>query len=136
MIALLRHLLLLLVLSLTTVPLHAEDTEFGSLLAAAEQAVEAGQLSEAGEHYKHAIEIATKSEGQDSANAIVGRMGYLSLLIDLNKLDEAETLQGGKVKIEVKGDVVMINGAKVLKTDILCKNGVVHVIDAVLLPKE
>ena len=28
----------------------------------------------------------------------------------------------------------MVNGAKVLKTDIVCGNGVIHVIDAVLLP--
>ena len=33
------------------------------------------------------------------------------------------------------GGSVTINGANVLKTDIVCGNGVIHVIDAVLLPK-
>ncbi len=93
MIRLLHYLpVLLLVLSLTTNALHAEDADIANLLAAAEQAVEAGQLNEAGAHYKHAIETATKAEGHDSENAIIGRMGYVSLLIDLKKLDEAEAL--------------------------------------------
>jgi uncharacterized surface protein with fasciclin (FAS1) repeats len=50
------------------------------------------------------------------------------------KLDEAETVQGSKVKIEVKDDVVMLNDAKVIKTDIKCSNGVIHVIDTVIMP--
>lgn len=53
---------------------------------------------------------------------------------DVVKLTEAETVQGEKVKIEVKDDKVMINGATVVATDIECSNGVIHVIDAVLLP--
>jgi uncharacterized surface protein with fasciclin (FAS1) repeats len=55
---------------------------------------------------------------------------------DVVKLEEAETVQGGKVKIKVKEDEVFINGAKVIKADIECGNGVIHVIDAVLLPPE
>ena len=35
-----------------------------------------------------------------------------------------------------KDGKVMINGANVLKTDIVCGNGVIHVIDAVILPPE
>jgi uncharacterized surface protein with fasciclin (FAS1) repeats len=38
-----------------------------------------------------------------------------------------------KIKITIK-DGVMINNSKVIKTDIVCKNGVIHVIDTVLLP--
>ena len=53
---------------------------------------------------------------------------------DVVKLDSAKTVQGGEVAIEVDGGNVMINGAKVLKTDIKCKNGVIHVIDSVILP--
>lgn len=55
---------------------------------------------------------------------------------DVVKLEEAKTVQGSKVKISVKDGVVMIDGAKVIKTDIACKNGVIHVIDAVILPKK
>ncbi len=51
------------------------------------------------------------------------------------KLKEAKTAQGGKVKIKVEGKHVHVNDSRVVKTDILCKNGVIHVIDAVLLPE-
>jgi len=53
---------------------------------------------------------------------------------DVVKLSQAETLQGEPVKIAVIDGKVMINGAKVIKTDIECTNGVIHVIDTVLLP--
>jgi uncharacterized surface protein with fasciclin (FAS1) repeats len=39
------------------------------------------------------------------------------------------------VKIVVKDGGVMVDGAKVVKTDIDCTNGVIHVIDTVVLPK-
>jgi uncharacterized surface protein with fasciclin (FAS1) repeats len=39
------------------------------------------------------------------------------------------------VKIHVSGGSVMVNNAKVTKTDIVCDNGVIHVIDTVLMPK-
>ena len=55
---------------------------------------------------------------------------------DVVKLKEAKTVQGSKVKIQVKEDTVLVDKAKVVKTDIPCKNGVIHVIDAVILPKE
>ena len=37
--------------------------------------------------------------------------------------------------IKVDGDKVMVDNAHVTKTDIECGNGVIHVIDAVILPK-
>jgi transforming growth factor-beta-induced protein len=49
-------------------------------------------------------------------------------------LDSAETLQGQEVTITVEDGEVMIDGAKVIITDIQTSNGVIHVIDAVLLP--
>lgn len=57
------------------------------------------------------------------------------LAADVVKLSEAKTVQGQQVTITVSGDKVMIDGAKVIKTDIHCTNGVIHVIDAVILPK-
>lgn len=45
-----------------------------------------------------------------------------------------KTLQGSKAKVKVDGKTVMIDGAKILKTDIRCSNGVIHVIDSVILP--
>ena len=54
---------------------------------------------------------------------------------DVVKLKEAKTVQGGSVTIQVKDGGVTIDGAKVVKTDIECANGVIHVIDTVILPK-
>lgn len=55
---------------------------------------------------------------------------------DVVKMDgqEAETLNG-KFGIKVKDGKVWIGNAQVIKTDIKCKNGVIHVIDTVLMPK-
>ncbi len=54
---------------------------------------------------------------------------------DVVKLKSAKTVQGKAVKIAVHGSHVMIDKSKVVKTDIGCSNGVIHVIDTVLLPK-
>jgi uncharacterized surface protein with fasciclin (FAS1) repeats len=54
---------------------------------------------------------------------------------DVVKLKTAKTVQGQTVAIDAK-DGVKINHAKVVKADIDCGNGVIHVIDTVLLPKE
>jgi uncharacterized surface protein with fasciclin (FAS1) repeats len=55
---------------------------------------------------------------------------------DVVKLKNAKTVQGKNVRIRVKDGKVKINRANVVKTDIACKNGVIHVIDAVILPPE
>lgn len=49
-------------------------------------------------------------------------------------MDEAKTVNGKMVDIKVKGDTVMVNDAKVTKTDIAASNGVIHVIDTVIMP--
>ena len=53
---------------------------------------------------------------------------------DVGKLTEATTVQGGKLPIDTKAGV-KIGDATVVKADIEAKNGVIHVIDTVLLPK-
>jgi uncharacterized surface protein with fasciclin (FAS1) repeats len=53
---------------------------------------------------------------------------------DVVKLKEAKTVNGKMVDIKTKGDAVMINNAKVTATDIGASNGVIHVIDTVILP--
>ena len=55
---------------------------------------------------------------------------------DVVKLKEATTVAGSNVAIVVKNGVIMIDGAKVVQTDITSSNGVIHVIDAVILPKQ
>jgi uncharacterized surface protein with fasciclin (FAS1) repeats len=49
-------------------------------------------------------------------------------------MDEAKTVNGKMVDIKVKGDTAMVNDAKVTKTDIAASNGVIHVIDTVIMP--
>lgn len=47
---------------------------------------------------------------------------------------QLSTAEGKSVSVSVNGDTVMINDAKVIKTDIVAKNGVIHWIDKVLMP--
>lgn len=53
---------------------------------------------------------------------------------DVVKMKYAKTAEGDKVKIKVKNGKVMVGGADVIKTDIMTSNGVIHVIDSVLMP--
>ena len=50
------------------------------------------------------------------------------------KLTSAKTLNGQELKIDSHDGVVMINDAKVVKADIPASNGIIHVIDTVMLP--
>ena len=62
-------------------------------------------------------------------HVVAGRV----LAKDVVTLKSATTVQGSKVKINVRKGV-MVNNAKVTKTDIQGSNGVIHVIDTVLMP--
>jgi uncharacterized surface protein with fasciclin (FAS1) repeats len=55
---------------------------------------------------------------------------------DVVALDEAETVNGEMVNISTSGDSVMVNDATVTAADIMASNGVIHVIDSVILPPE
>ena len=53
---------------------------------------------------------------------------------DVVKLTEAKTVNGNTVAVHTTGKSVMVNNAHVVTTDIAASNGVIHVIDGVLLP--
>jgi uncharacterized surface protein with fasciclin (FAS1) repeats len=53
---------------------------------------------------------------------------------EVTKLKEAKTVNGAPVTVSVNGGTVMINDAKVTTADIAASNGVIHVIDKVLIP--
>ena len=55
---------------------------------------------------------------------------------DVAGVDEAKTLNGKMIDIEVEGSAVKINEANVTATDIAATNGVIHVIDQVILPPQ
>ena len=54
---------------------------------------------------------------------------------DVRKLSMAKTVEGESVAIKLMNDGVMVDNAHVTKTDIVASNGVIHVIDTVILPK-
>jgi uncharacterized surface protein with fasciclin (FAS1) repeats len=50
------------------------------------------------------------------------------------KAGKVKTVQGSELMVATTGGV-MVDGAKVVKTDIAADNGVIHVIDSVIMPK-
>ena len=82
------------------------------------------------------VETLLKPENKDK---LVGVLTYhvvagKVMAADVVKLTEAGTVQGQKVRIDASNGV-KVDGANVVTTDIECDNGVIHVIDAVILPK-
>lgn len=79
-----------------------------------------------------------KPEGRDQLVAILkyhvvpGKVAAK----DVVKLSTAETALGRNVDIKIKNDEVMVNDAKVVMTDIKTSNGIIHVIDTVILPED
>jgi len=55
---------------------------------------------------------------------------------DLKYGQELITVEGSKLNVTVKDGKVIVGGAKVKAADIEASNGVIHVIDKVLLPKD
>jgi len=55
---------------------------------------------------------------------------------DVVGMKYATTVNGQRVDIKVTGDKVMVDNANVVKTDIACSNGVIHVLDAVIMPAD
>lgn len=51
------------------------------------------------------------------------------------KMKSAKTVNGQEVTISTSGGKVMVNEATVVKADVMASNGVIHVIDTVLMPK-
>jgi uncharacterized surface protein with fasciclin (FAS1) repeats len=82
------------------------------------------------------VESLLKPENKDKLAAILtyhvvpGRV----TAADVGKLQEAKTVNGKVLTVSTKGGGVMINDAKVTTTDIAASNGVIHVIDSVILP--
>lgn len=54
---------------------------------------------------------------------------------DVVGIEKAKTAQGQEIKVKVEDGTVHVDGAKVIATDIEASNGVIHVIDSVILPK-
>ncbi len=83
------------------------------------------------------VETLLKPENKDQLIAVLtyhvvaGRVEAA----DVVKLDSAATVNGASVTIMASDAGVKVDNANVIKTDIAASNGVIHVIDAVILPK-
>jgi uncharacterized surface protein with fasciclin (FAS1) repeats len=84
------------------------------------------------------VEELLKPENKDKLKAILTYhvVAGKVMAADVVKLNgkNVRTVQGNPVAIQVNGGTVMVGKAKVTKTDIVTSNGVIHVIDTVLLP--
>jgi len=78
-----------------------------------------------------------KPENKDRLTAILTYhvVAGTHMAADVTKMASAETVNGQELTFKVEGDTVMVDGAKVVQTDIQCTNGVIHVIDAVMIPE-
>ena len=83
------------------------------------------------------VETLLKPENRDQLVAVLKYHVVSGKVMakDVTKLTYATTLNGQRADIEVDGKTVMVDGAKVIKTDIKATNGVIHVIDNVILPQ-
>ena len=83
------------------------------------------------------VEKLLKPENKDQLTAVLTYhvVSGKVMAADVVKLSEAKTVNGASLKISATGEKVMINDtATVAKADISASNGVIHVIDTVLLP--
>lgn len=83
------------------------------------------------------VEDLLKPENKDKLKAILtyhvvpGRV----MAADVAGLTSAKTVNGKELKISAADGKVMVDKATVVKTDIACSNGVIHVVDSVMLPE-
>ncbi len=82
------------------------------------------------------VEDLLKPENKEKLTAILTYhvVSGSVLAADVMKVKEAATVNGSMVKVNADGGSVMINDATVTTADIAASNGVIHVIDTVLLP--
>jgi len=82
------------------------------------------------------LESLLKPENKDKLRAILtyhvvaGNVDAAEVV----KLTSVKTVEGADLKIAAVNGTVMVDNAKVVKTDIHASNGIIHVIDAVMLP--
>lgn len=82
------------------------------------------------------VENLLKPENKDQLIAVLTYhvIGAKVMSTDLKNGQMAATLQGSEVKVSISKEGVMINEAKVIAADVKASNGVVHVINKVILP--
>jgi uncharacterized surface protein with fasciclin (FAS1) repeats len=66
------------------------------------------------------------------AHVVAGKV----MAADVVKVSPAKAVSGDTLRIAARDGEVTVDGAKVVKTDIAASNGIIHVIDSVILPKD
>lgn len=133
----------------TVVAIAAGNADFSTLVAAVKAAGLVDTLNGAGPFTifaptnaafaklpKGTVEELLKPENKAKLTAILTYHVVAGKVMAADvKTMMAKTVQGGSLDIKVADGGVTVNGAKVVKTDIVGSNGVIHVIDSVLMPK-
>ncbi len=139
-------------MSKTVVEIAASNKDFSTLVTAIKAAGLAETLSGKGPFTvfaptnaafaklpKGTVEDLLKPENKAKLTSILTYhvVGAKVLAADAIKMDgkSAKTVNGQEIAIKVKDGKVMVNDATVTTADIVGSNGVIHVIDTVLLPK-
>ena len=83
------------------------------------------------------VEDLLKPENKDKLKAILTYHVVSGKVMakDVMTLKETKTVNGGMVMVSMEADTVMIDNEKVVQADVECSNGVIHVIDTVIMPK-
>ena len=133
----------------TVVAIAAGNPDFSTLVAAVKAADLAETLSGAGPFTvfaptnaafdklpKGTVEDLLKPENKAKLAAILTYHVVAGKVMAADvKTGMVKTVQGTDLDVKVTADGVTVNDAKVVKTDIVGSNGVIHVIDTVVLPK-
>jgi uncharacterized surface protein with fasciclin (FAS1) repeats len=87
---------------------------------------------------KGTVETLLKPENKEKLKAILTYHVVPGKVMakDVLGVKGAKSLNGQRIDVKVDGGKVMVDGAQVVATDIACTNGVIHVIDSVILPSE
>jgi uncharacterized surface protein with fasciclin (FAS1) repeats len=86
---------------------------------------------------KGTVEGLLKPESKDKLTAVLTYHVVAGNVLSSQLTDgqKVKTLNGQELTVAIKGGVVTINGAKVIAADLAGSNGVIHVVDGVILPK-
>lgn len=134
----------------TVVDIAARDDNFSTLVAALKQAELVQALSADGEFTVFAptneafealgttVDALMKPESKDRLIRILTHHVVDGTLMaeQVEGLDYATTLAGTTLDFETADGAVLVGGAKLIKTDILGRNGVIHVVDKVIVPAD
>ena len=134
--------------SKSIVEIAVEDGRFSTLVAALQAADLVGTLEGEGPFTVFApTDEAFATLPEDMLNAILTDPERLASVLkyhivsgkvmasDMADLESVTTVQGEEIKINVTDEGVFVNNVTVIKTDIETSNGVIHVIDSVLIPE-